>query len=114
MSLSVLLLAATMPAALGDPAQEARGQSLDREIRCVQCENEPIAQSTAEIATDMRALVRERIEAGDSDEEIRWAGRGCSPSWRAAVGEAPQPRNSPPKKVNDKGRTKAAFRRPSC
>ncbi len=71
MSLSVLLLAATMPAALGDPAQEARAQSLDREIRCVQCENEPIAQSTAEIATDMRALVRERIEAGDSDEEIR-------------------------------------------
>jgi cytochrome c-type biogenesis protein CcmH len=71
MSLAALLLATTAPAALGDPSQEARAQSLDLEIRCVQCENEPIAQSTAEIAADMRALVRERIAAGDSDEDIR-------------------------------------------
>ena len=35
------------------------------------CENEPISQSTAEIATDMRAMVRERIAAGDSDTEVR-------------------------------------------
>ena len=66
-----MLLAAAAPALLGDPAQEARAQSLDREIRCVQCQNEPIAQSTADIAVDMRALVRERIAAGDSDTEIR-------------------------------------------
>ncbi len=71
MSLVALLLAITAPAELGDPSQEARAQSLDLEIRCVQCENEPIAQSTAEIAGDMRALVRERIAAGDSDEDIR-------------------------------------------
>ncbi|MEQ1809105.1 MAG: cytochrome c-type biogenesis protein [Terricaulis sp.] len=71
MSLVVLLLAAATPAAIGDPTQETRAQALDLEIRCVQCENEPIAQSTAEIAGDMRALVRERIAAGDSDEEIR-------------------------------------------
>lgn len=71
MSLVALLLAAATPAALGDPAQEGRAQALDLEIRCVQCENEPIAQSTAEIAGDMRALVRERIAAGDSDDEIR-------------------------------------------
>lgn len=71
MSLSVLLIAAVAPVALGDPSQEARAQSLDQEIRCVQCENEPIAQSTAEIAVDMRALVRERIAAGDSDSQIR-------------------------------------------
>lgn len=69
--LSSLILAAVAPAALGDPAQEARAQALDREIRCVQCQNEPIAQSTADIAIDMRALVRERIAAGDSDDEIR-------------------------------------------
>lgn len=62
---------AVAPAALADPAQEARVQSLEMEIRCVQCENEPIAQSTADIATDMRRLVRERVAAGDSDEEIR-------------------------------------------
>jgi cytochrome c-type biogenesis protein CcmH len=71
MSAFAMLLALAAPAILGDPAQEARAQSLDREIRCVQCQNEPIAQSTADIAVDMRALVRERIAAGDSDAEIR-------------------------------------------
>jgi cytochrome c-type biogenesis protein CcmH len=71
MSVLAMLLAALAPAVLGDPAQEARAQALDREIRCVQCQNEPIAQSTADIAGDMRALVRERIAAGDSDAEIR-------------------------------------------
>lgn len=71
MSLTALLIAAAAGAALADPAHEARAQALEREIRCVQCENEPIAQSTADIAADMRALVRERVEAGDSDSEIR-------------------------------------------
>jgi len=69
--LAMIVAAAVAPAALGDPTQEARALSLEREIRCVQCENEPIAQSTAEIAADMRALVRERIAAGDSDADIR-------------------------------------------
>jgi cytochrome c-type biogenesis protein CcmH len=71
MSVLAMLLAAAAPAILGDPAQEARARALDSEIRCVQCQNEPIAQSTADIAVDMRALVRERIAAGDSDTEIR-------------------------------------------
>ncbi|MEQ1820704.1 MAG: cytochrome c-type biogenesis protein [Terricaulis sp.] len=71
MNIAALLLATVAPATLGDPAQEARAQSLESEIRCVQCENEPIAQSTAEIAADMRTLVRERVAAGDSDAEIR-------------------------------------------
>lgn len=71
MSLAMFFIAAVAPAALADPSQEARARSLDQEIRCVQCENEPIAQSTADIATDMRRLVRERIAAGDTDEEIR-------------------------------------------
>ena len=70
MTIAVLILAAVAPATLGDPAQEARAQSLENEIRCVQCENEPIAQSTAEIAADMRTLVRERIAAGDSDDQV--------------------------------------------
>ena len=70
MSLAALFVAAAT-VALADPAQEARAQSLEMEIRCVQCENEPIAQSTADIAADMRALVRERIAAGDTDAEIR-------------------------------------------
>lgn len=71
MSLVAMLIAAIAPAALSDPAHEARAQALEREIRCVQCENEPIAQSTADIAADMRRVVRERIAAGDSDAQIR-------------------------------------------
>lgn len=71
MSIVAFLIAASAPAVIADPSQEARAQSLELEIRCVQCENEPIAQSTAEIAVDMRALVRERIAAGDSDSQIR-------------------------------------------
>lgn len=66
-----MIVAAAAPMVLAEPTQEARARALDAEIRCVQCENEPIAQSTAEIAVDMRRLVRERIAAGDSDAEIR-------------------------------------------
>jgi cytochrome c-type biogenesis protein CcmH len=67
----ILAFAVATSMALTDPAQEARAQALDAEIRCLVCENEPIAQSTAEVAGDMRALVRERIASGDSDVEIR-------------------------------------------
>lgn len=70
MSLVALLIATAAPVALG-PAQEARAQALEMEIRCVECQNEPIAQSTADIAADMRELVRDRIAAGDSDDQIR-------------------------------------------
>lgn len=70
MSLLIPLVAA-LTAPLADPKAEARAQALEREIRCVVCENEPISQSTAGIAGDMRGLVRERIAAGDSDDEIR-------------------------------------------
>jgi len=71
--IAVLLMAFQLAteAPLPDASQEARAQGLMREIRCVVCENEPIAQSTADIAGDMRALVRERIAAGDSDAQIR-------------------------------------------
>jgi len=71
MSLVALLIAVAAPAALGNPTLEARADALEMEIRCVQCQNEPIAQSTADIAGDMRILVRERIAAGDSDDQIR-------------------------------------------
>lgn len=71
MSFATLLVAAMAPVVLASPADEARARALDSEIRCVQCQNEPIAQSTADIAIDMRRLVRERIAAGDSDAEIR-------------------------------------------
>jgi cytochrome c-type biogenesis protein CcmH len=67
----VLALGAALIEPLADPAQEARARALEQEIRCVACENEPISQSTADIAMDMRAVVRERIQAGESDAQIR-------------------------------------------
>ncbi|MBY0448048.1 MAG: cytochrome c-type biogenesis protein CcmH, partial [Hyphomonadaceae bacterium] len=62
---------ALLVAPLADPAQEARARALEAELRCVVCENEPISQSGAEAAQDMRALLRERIAAGDSDAQVR-------------------------------------------
>lgn len=53
-----------------DPAQQARYERLIREIRCLVCQNEPIADSNAPLAADLRREVRERIEAGSSDAEI--------------------------------------------
>lgn len=74
-----LALLATAPAwavgqvdqPLNDPALEARANDLAREIRCVVCENEPVANSSAEIAIDMRQAIRERVAAGDSDDQVR-------------------------------------------
>ena len=65
------LIMAVAVAALPDPADEARARALEQEIRCVACENEPIAQSNSEIAQDMRVEVRERIAAGETDSQIR-------------------------------------------
>lgn len=62
-------LAAEAP--LPDTDQEARAQNLMREIRCVVCENEPVSQSTADIAVDMRRVIRTQVERGASDPEIR-------------------------------------------
>jgi cytochrome c-type biogenesis protein CcmH len=56
---------------LNDPFLEARAQNLAREIRCVVCENEPVALSSADIAVDMRAAIRARVKAGDSDAQVR-------------------------------------------
>lgn len=56
---------------LPDLQDEARAQALMEEIRCVACENEPISQSSADIAADMRARVRAMISDGASDQEVR-------------------------------------------
>ena len=68
--LAVLSLAAA-PATLRDPAEEARARALFREIRCVVCQNESIDASPADIAADLRTVVREQVAAGRSDAEIR-------------------------------------------
>ncbi|MEE2922351.1 MAG: cytochrome c-type biogenesis protein [Pseudomonadota bacterium] len=70
-ALCLPFLAGAEDVALDDPAQEARAQALMRELRCVACENEPISQSAAPIAEDMRARVRDMIEDGASDEDVR-------------------------------------------
>jgi cytochrome c-type biogenesis protein CcmH len=55
---------------LPDPALEARARAITKELRCVVCQSESIDDSNAEIARDLRLLVRERILAGDSDAEV--------------------------------------------
>lgn len=64
-----VVLAADAP--LPDAREEARAQALMREIRCVVCENEPVSQSTAEIAVDMRRSIRQQVETGATDAEVR-------------------------------------------
>jgi cytochrome c-type biogenesis protein CcmH len=54
---------------LADPAQEARARELSKGLRCLVCRNESIDDSHADLAKTLRLLVRERIAAGDSDEQ---------------------------------------------
>ncbi len=54
---------------LDDPALEERARALSRELRCLVCRNQSIDDSDADLARDLRLLVRERLVAGDSDEE---------------------------------------------
>ncbi|MEL7277374.1 MAG: cytochrome c-type biogenesis protein [Pseudomonadota bacterium] len=56
---------------LDDPALEARARTISAELRCVVCQNESIDFSSAEIARDLRLLVRERLVAGDTDAEVK-------------------------------------------
>ena len=56
---------------LKDPQQEARARALMEELRCLVCQGQSIADSDAELAGDMRSLVRERIAAGESPEQVR-------------------------------------------
>lgn len=56
---------------LADPALEARALELTRTIRCVVCQNQSIDESNAEIAKDMRVLVRQKVTEGFSDADIK-------------------------------------------
>ncbi|MDX1540671.1 MAG: cytochrome c-type biogenesis protein [Geminicoccaceae bacterium] len=55
---------------LDDPALEARARDLGKELRCLVCQNQSIDDSDAELARDLRRIVREQLEAGKTDEEI--------------------------------------------
>ena len=56
---------------LPDARQEARARGLMEEIRCLVCQGQSIADSDAELAGDMRALIRERIAKGEKPEQVR-------------------------------------------
>jgi cytochrome c-type biogenesis protein CcmH len=73
-----LLLGAAVPAfavayekAFDDPAMQARYEHINRELRCLVCQNQTIADSNATLAQDLRREVREMMVAGKTDEEIR-------------------------------------------
>ncbi len=55
---------------LKDPALEARAREVGRELRCLVCQNQSIDDSDADLARDLRVLVRDRIVAGDSNEDV--------------------------------------------
>ncbi|UHD44846.1 cytochrome c-type biogenesis protein CcmH [Aureimonas altamirensis] len=73
----MLMFAALLPAhavqpdeVLADPALEARARTLSAGLRCMVCQNQSIDDSDAPLARDLRLLVRERLEAGDSDRQV--------------------------------------------
>jgi cytochrome c-type biogenesis protein CcmH len=55
---------------MADPVKEARARDLSRELRCMVCQNQSIDDSEAPLAHDLRVLVRERLQAGDSDAQV--------------------------------------------
>jgi cytochrome c-type biogenesis protein CcmH len=55
---------------LPDPKLEQRARDLSRELRCMVCQNQSIDDSDAPLARDLRLLVRERLKAGDSDQQV--------------------------------------------
>jgi len=76
-ALVLLLLAWAMPAAavdpgemLADPALEARARDISKDLRCLVCQNQSIDDSDAQLARDLRVLVRQRLAAGSTNEEV--------------------------------------------
>lgn len=76
--LALALLAAAAPAAavqpgevLKDPALEARARQISAELRCLVCQNQSIDDSDAPLARDLRVLVRERLQAGETDAGVK-------------------------------------------
>jgi cytochrome c-type biogenesis protein CcmH len=55
---------------LADPALEARARALSQELRCLVCQNQSIDESNADLAHDLRVLLRKRLLAGDTDRQV--------------------------------------------
>ncbi len=78
MILMLVLLPLAATAAIGvdettlkDPALEAKAQHIMKELRCLVCQNQSIDSSDADLARDLRNIVRERVAAGDSEAEVK-------------------------------------------
>ena len=56
---------------LSNPKLEARARTIGKELRCLVCQNESIDDSDADLAHDLRVLVRQRVLAGDSDAQVK-------------------------------------------
>jgi cytochrome c-type biogenesis protein CcmH len=67
--LATPLMAVEPDEILDDPVLEARARTLSKGLRCLVCRNENIDDSNADLARDLRLLLRERLVAGDTDEE---------------------------------------------
>ena len=66
------IAAASDPAErLPDPVQEAQAREIFRDVRCLVCQNESIDDSEAELAQDLRKIVREQVKAGKSESEVK-------------------------------------------
>ena len=77
-SVALLALLLASPAwAVSDPAellpdrtQEQRAEALGHQLRCMVCQNESVEESNADLARDLRRIIRQRIVAGDSDRQV--------------------------------------------
>ena len=64
------VFAVTAPGGFADPAMEARARNLQRQLRCLVCQGESIDESGADLAADLRQLVRQQMAEGKSDSQI--------------------------------------------
>jgi cytochrome c-type biogenesis protein CcmH len=71
LALATVSFAIDTERAFDDPVLQARYESINRELRCLVCQNQTIADSNATLASDLRREVREMIAAGKTDAEIR-------------------------------------------
>jgi cytochrome c-type biogenesis protein CcmH len=70
-SMAAPALAVRPDEVLADPALEARAREISEGLRCLVCQNQSIDDSEADLARDIRLIVRERLTAGDTDDQVR-------------------------------------------
>ena len=69
-AISSLVLAVEPDEVLDNPSLEERARQISKDLRCLVCQNESIDESDAALARDLRVLVRDRLQVGDSNEEV--------------------------------------------